>query len=79
MSKNSASSRGNSYIRFMDLSAKEENLSFDGCHVLHMDGFNPVRKVFESKPGGVSCRKGRSREFWAKQANENITTLGIRN
>ena len=34
-----------------------------------MDSSNPVRKVFESEPG----------DGMAKQVNENVTTLGIRN
>ena len=43
-----------------------------------MDNSNPVRKVFESEPGGGSCRKGQPRQGWAKQVNENLKTLGIR-
>ena len=48
-------------------------------HVTRMDSSNPVRKVFESEPGSGSRRKGRPRQHWAKQVNENVTTLGIRN
>ena len=44
-----------------------------------MDSSNPVRKVFESKPGGESRRKGRSRQHCAKQVTENVATLDIRN
>ena len=35
--------------------------------------------VFESEPGGRSRRKGRPRQRWAKQVDENATTLGCRN
>ena len=42
-----------------------------------MDSSNPVRKVFESEPGGGSRRRPRQR--WAKQVTENVTTLRIRN
>ena len=38
-------------------------------HVARMDSSNPVRKVFESEPGGD----------WVKQVDENLRTLGIRN
>ena len=48
-------------------------------HVIRMDSSNPVRKVFESEPGGGSRRKGRPRQRWTKQVNEKVTTLGIRN
>ena len=48
-------------------------------HVTRMDSSNPVRKVFESEPGGGNRRKGRPRQRWDKQMNENVTTLGIRN
>ena len=44
-----------------------------------MDGSNPVRKVFESEPGGESHRKGRPRQRWPTQVKKNVTTLGIRN
>ena len=48
-------------------------------HVLRMDSSNPVRKVFESEPGGGSRRKGRPRQRWAEQVGEDLTTLCIRN
>ena len=48
-------------------------------HVTRMDSSNPVRKVFESEPGGGSRRQGRPPQRWAKQVKENLTTLGIRN
>ena len=44
-----------------------------------MDCFNPVRKVFESEPDGGSRRKGRPRQRWARQVDENLRTVGIRN
>ena len=40
-------------------------------HVARMDSSNPVRKLFESEPGGGSCRKGRLPQRWAKQVDEN--------
>ena len=40
------------------------------CHVLGMDSYNPVRKVFESEQSGGSCRKGRPRLRWSKQGDE---------
>ena len=48
-------------------------------HVTRMYSSNPVRKVFESEPVGGSRRKGRPPQRWAKQVNEYVTTLGIRN
>ena len=48
-------------------------------HVHRMDSSNPVRKVFHSEPAGASRRKRRPRQRWAKQVDENVTTLGIRN
>ena len=39
-------------------------------HVARMDSSNPVRKVFESEPAS---------QRWAKQVDENLRTLGIRN
>ena len=48
-------------------------------HVLRMDSSKPVRKLFESEPSGGSCRKGRSRQHWAKQLYENVTMLANRN
>ena len=44
-------------------------------HVARMDSSNS----FRSEPGGGSRRKGRPRKRWAKQVNENVTTLGNRN
>ena len=44
-----------------------------------MDSSNPVRKVFESEPGGGYRRKGRLRQRWDKEVDENLTTVGIRN
>ena len=48
-------------------------------HVAGMDSSNPVRKDFESEPGGGCRRQGRPPQRWAKQVNENLRTLGIRN
>ena len=48
-------------------------------HFARMDSSNPVRKVFETEPGGGSRRKVRPRQRWAKQVDENLSTLGIRN
>ena len=42
-----------------------------------MDSSDPVRKVSQSEPGAGSS--GWPRQRWAKQVNENVTTLGIRN
>ena len=47
-------------------------------YVARMDSSSPVRKV-ESAPSGGSRRKGRPRQRWAEQVDENLTTLGIRN
>ena len=44
-----------------------------------IDSSNPVRKVFESEPGGAYRRQGRPPQRWAKQVDENLRTLGIRN
>ena len=44
-----------------------------------MDSSNPVRKVFESEPSGGCHRLGRLPQRWAKQVDENLKTLGIRN
>ena len=42
-----------------------------------MDSSNPVRKVFESEGG---CRRqGRPPQRWAKQVDESLRTLCIRN
>ena len=46
---------------------------------LVMDSSNPAGKVFESEPGAGNRRQGQSRQHWAKQVDENLTTLGIRN
>ena len=48
-------------------------------HVARMDSSNPVRKVFESEPGGGYRRQGRPLQRWVKQVDENQRTLGIRN
>ena len=48
-------------------------------HVARTDSSNPVRKVFESEPGGGSRRKGRPSQSWADQVTKNVTTLGMRN
>ena len=48
-------------------------------HVAHMDSSNPGRKVFETELGGGCCRQGRPPQRWAKQVDENLRTLGIRN
>ena len=42
-------------------------------------GSNPVRKVFESEPGGGCPRQGRSPQRWDKQVDENLRMLRIRN
>ena len=47
--------------------------------LLRMDSSNPVHKVFESEPGGRCRRQGRPPQCLAKQVDENLTTLGIRN
>ena len=49
------------------------------ARVLRMDSSSSVRKVFESEPSGGSLSKGRPSQRWAKQVNENLTTLGSRN
>ena len=41
-------------------------------HVARMDSSNPVRKVFESEPGGGYRRQGRPPQRWAKQVDENL-------
>ena len=43
-------------------------------HVARMDSSNPVRKVFESEPGGGCRSQGRPPERWAKQVDENRRT-----
>ena len=48
-------------------------------HGSRVDRTNPVRKVFETELGGGSYRKGRPRQHWAKQVDENLTALDIRN
>ena len=48
-------------------------------HVARMDRSNPVRKVFESEPGGGCRRQGWPPQRWAKQVDEKLRTLGIRN
>ena len=48
-------------------------------HVARIDSPNPVCKIFESGQFGGSRRKGWPRQRWAKQVDENATTLGIRN
>ena len=49
-------------------------------HVARMDSSNPVRKVFESEPDGGCRRQGHPKaQRWAKQVDENLRTLGIRN
>ena len=48
-------------------------------HVARMDSSNQVRKVFESEPGGGCRRQGRPPQRWAKQVDENLRSLGIRN
>ena len=55
---------------------KIERLRWLG-QVAHMDSSNTLRKVFESEPSGGSHRKGRPRQRWAQQLNENVITLGI--
>ena len=44
-----------------------------------MDSSNPVRKVFETEPGGGSRRKGRPSQRWADQVTKDVSTLDIRN
>ena len=69
----------------MDLSATEENGAYDGTrscmeiklgHFARVDSSNPVRKVFESEPGGGSRRKERARQCCDDQVTKNVTTLG---
>ena len=48
-------------------------------HVACMDSSNLVRKVLESEPGGGCRRQERPSQRWAKQADENLRTLGIQN
>ena len=48
-------------------------------HVDRMDSSNPVRKVFESESGGGYRRQGGPPRRWAKQVDEHLRTLGIRN
>ena len=44
-------------------------------HVARMDSSN----VFESEPDGGCHRQGRPPQRWAKQVDENLRTLSIRN
>ena len=44
-----------------------------------MDSSNAVRKVFESELGGGCRRQGRPPQRWAKQVDETLRTLAIRN
>ena len=44
-----------------------------------MDNSNPVRKVFEAEPGGGYRKQGRPAQRWAKQVDEKLRMLGIRN
>ena len=46
-------------------------------HVARMDSSNPVRKVFESEPGGGSRRKERPRQRWAIQDVRNCRQAAI--
>ena len=46
-------------------------------YVARMDSSNPVRKIFESEPGGGKRRKGRLRQRWAVQVAKDVSTLGI--
>ena len=48
-------------------------------HVARMNSSNPLRKVFESELGGGFRRQGRPPQRWAKQVDENLRTLCIRN
>ena len=48
-------------------------------HVARMASSNPVRKVFESEPDDGCRRQGRPPQRWAKQGDDNLRTLGIRN
>ena len=48
-------------------------------HVARMDSSNPVRKVFESEPDDGCRRQGRPPQRWAKQVDQNLRTLCIRN
>ena len=45
-------------------------------YVARMDSSNPVRKIFESEPGGGCRRQGRPTQRWV---DENLSTPGIRN
>ena len=57
---------------------KKQRLRWLG-HVARMDSSNTVRKVLKSEPGGECRRQGRPSLRWAKQVDENLRTLGIRN
>ena len=48
-------------------------------HVARIESSTPVRKIFESDPGGGCRRQGRPALRWAKQVDENLRTLGMRN
>ena len=48
---------------------KMQRLRWQG-HVARMDSSNPVRKVFESDPGGGCRRQGRPLQRCAKQVAE---------
>ena len=68
----------------MDLSVIEKNGAYTQRlrwlgQVARLDSSNPVRKVFESQPGCGRYRQGRPRQRWAKQIDENLRKLGIRN
>ena len=58
---------------------KIQRLRWRLSYVAGMDSPKPVRKVFESEPGGGCRRQGRPPQRWAKQVDKNLRTLGIRN
>ena len=58
---------------------KIQRLRWLGHMVARMDSSNPIRKVFDSEPAGRCRRQGRPPQRLAKQFDENLRTLGIRN
>ena len=48
-------------------------------HLRWVDSSNPFRKVFKAKPGGGCRRQGRPPQRCAKQVDENLRALAIRN
>ena len=48
-------------------------------YVARMESSNPFRKVFEAEPDGGCRRQRRPPQRWAKQVDENLRTLDVRN